>query len=140
MAVEQLELPSCAYALNGKKVKQPRCAFHPQGLGKRCNNEAALAVIAPTSNGTFWYFPCCESCKEEAGELRDETYFVATLLTEARARQCDNDAVFAVIAPSGSNDFDYFPVCADCTDQADNEFEGTFFLAHMYGHGDDDDS
>lgn len=38
-----------------------------------------FAVVSPTKQGSFWYFPCCDSCLEEAGELRDNNYILAHL-------------------------------------------------------------
>lgn len=60
-------------------IDTPRCAFHPQGLGKRCENDAIFAVVSPTEKGSFFYFPCCDKCLEEAGELRDNNFILAHL-------------------------------------------------------------
>lgn len=70
-------------------IDTPRCAFHPQGLGKRCPNDAIFAIVSPTEKGSFFYFPVCSDDVEEAGELRDGNFFLAHLYGQG---DDDNDS------------------------------------------------
>lgn len=63
---------------NELPIDVPRCSFHPQGLGKRCTNDAIFAIVSPTEKG-FFYFPVCTDDVVEAGELREGSYFLAHL-------------------------------------------------------------
>lgn len=56
-------------------VEKPRCRFYPKGLGDRCSNEAVFAIVAPEKE-SFWYYPVCDTCLPEAGEIA-ENYILA---------------------------------------------------------------